>query len=669
MPRLETPISAYRGPDPYVFVCYAHEDASVVYPELAHLRDDGINVWYDEGISPGSEWTDELAHAIEHASHVLFFVSPRSVASRNCRNEIHYALEQHRPVLAVHLQPTELPGGLQLALGSAQAVRKHALSEGNYWRKLREGLGYPGSSAADASIREAPARRRTGMSFAAAVAAASVVLAIGYAFLSTDAPPALDDDVQASAPAASTIAVLPFVNLGQQADETYLGDGLAEEILNTLARTGTMRVVARTSSFRFRGQAVDLRELSERLGATHVLEGSVRQADDRVVVTTALIDTRDGTQAWSERYERSMSDVLLLQRNIADAVAGTLARRLDQSLVEARVISDEAYVLYLQAKQMLGQLKIEEAVVLLEQAIALEPEFLEAHVAIASALGDLGWGGSPEQIARFNQLLDRTLALDPDNPQAQIARVRLARAATNDRAKAVEELASIVRRHPNSIDALVMLAAELNPEQRLEVLRHARTIDPLNPLVINMESMAYAWTGRIEPAAEHMRKLVELEPDYPNARRMQVLLEVNLGNREAAGTHLEHLRKVAAPTDWVLLEAESVYARDDAARVDELSARLLSNPEVPRYVKAMTLLNGANDLTPVLDELEAAEANRDYNLMFIRAWVHWSAAGYRLRGVVEPAKRLEVHPRYRALLQRLGLDRDPWLENVASLWD
>lgn len=109
-------------------------------PELQRLREGGVNVYYDEGISPGHEWTQELADAIDGCNRVLFFVSSSSVASRHCRNEVQYALEKSKRLISVYLEPTDLPGGLQLSLGSAQAVLKYALTAKDYSRKLSEAL-------------------------------------------------------------------------------------------------------------------------------------------------------------------------------------------------------------------------------------------------------------------------------------------------------------------------------------------------------------------------------------------------------------------------------------------------------------------------------------------------------------------------------------------------
>ena len=122
---MATPPEVYGGSDPFVFVCYAHVDQELVYPELARLSEAGFNIWYDDGIVPGSEWTAAIAGAIERCSAFLYFVSPRSVESEHCRREITFALEESRPMLAVHLEETQVPAALRLSLSHRQALMKY----------------------------------------------------------------------------------------------------------------------------------------------------------------------------------------------------------------------------------------------------------------------------------------------------------------------------------------------------------------------------------------------------------------------------------------------------------------------------------------------------------------------------------------------------------------
>ena len=151
---MKRPFQAYDGDAPYVFVCYSHADRALVYAEIQALNDAGFNIWYDEGISPGSEWSEVLARSIDRCSTFLYFVSPRSIHSEHCRRELNYALDQRRPILAVHLEHTDLPPGLKLTLSNRQAVLKYEEPQAVYETKLKHALAdaaVGNSSAANAA--------------------------------------------------------------------------------------------------------------------------------------------------------------------------------------------------------------------------------------------------------------------------------------------------------------------------------------------------------------------------------------------------------------------------------------------------------------------------------------------------------------------------------------
>ena len=134
---MERPQPAYGGNEPYLFVTYAHVDADLVYPEIRWLQDQGFNVWWDDGISPGAVWRTEIAQAIRESSLLLFFVTPQSVQSEQCIREVNFGLDEHqRPVLAVHLVDLALPDSLSLSLSGRQAILRHGLEPEDYERKL-----------------------------------------------------------------------------------------------------------------------------------------------------------------------------------------------------------------------------------------------------------------------------------------------------------------------------------------------------------------------------------------------------------------------------------------------------------------------------------------------------------------------------------------------------
>jgi hypothetical protein len=192
---MERPFPAYKGDDPYIFVCYAHDDAPFVYPEISFLREQGFNIWYDEGIAPGHTWRDEVALALTQCSLFLYFVTPRSVASPNCLKEVNFCLSRERRVLPVHLQSTTLPGGLELSLSDRQAIIRSEHSEPAYRKKLADAL--------TALLPAAVARTETPV-----------------------APRSTN---------AKSIAILPLANRSNDPDNEHLCDGIAEELIGGLA--------------------------------------------------------------------------------------------------------------------------------------------------------------------------------------------------------------------------------------------------------------------------------------------------------------------------------------------------------------------------------------------------------------------------------------------------
>ncbi len=138
--KANTPFPAYNGDGDYIFVSYSHADSPIVYPQLERLKRLGYNIWYDEGVSPGARWSDELALRIHQCTTFLVFITPKMAESVHCQDELNYVLEANRPLLAVHLAETELPPGLKLRIGARQAIFAYQLSDAEFDRKLSEAL-------------------------------------------------------------------------------------------------------------------------------------------------------------------------------------------------------------------------------------------------------------------------------------------------------------------------------------------------------------------------------------------------------------------------------------------------------------------------------------------------------------------------------------------------
>ena len=221
----------------------------------------------------------------------------------------------------------------------------------------------------------------SGRSFYIAAAAAFVILAFG-AWLwwrSTSTPSQQAES--AVTPSPQSVAVMPFVNMSGDPAKEYLGDGMAEEILNDLANTPGLRVAARTSSFSFKGKHADIREIAKALNVRAVLEGSVRQEGDRVRIVAQLIDATNGFHLWSARYDRKLDDILAVQ----DKIAGAIVSALSQKLVRRRPalnVAPGAYQDYLQAQYFFRQRTVvgsQRADELLKKVLQRQPDFAAAY--------------------------------------------------------------------------------------------------------------------------------------------------------------------------------------------------------------------------------------------------------------------------------------------------
>ncbi|MCZ6871424.1 MAG: TIR domain-containing protein, partial [Gammaproteobacteria bacterium] len=394
------PFAAYQGDDPYIFVSYAHEDAERVYPELEWLRGQGFNVWYDEGISPGAVWREGLARAIKDSSLFLFYVTANSVTSPHCLRELNFGQEEERPFLAVHLEATRLPDALRLSISDRQAILAHELSRADFEEKLRQTLssvvpvGSPPTASRATSWDPARVRRHSILGYALIALSILVVGVLFLAWPRTLPPldPQVEGDTSAEASVVKSIAVLAFDNMSDDPQMNYLGDGIAEELMNALYQAG-LRVASRTDAFSFKGANVRTKEIGDELGVETVLEGSVRRSGDQLRITAQLINVADGFHLWSDVYERPMGDLF----DIQDAIVGDVSRELLGTLGVSVVpsASDLAGTRNIRAYEvfMLGRYEygfdtpeaIERAIGYYEEAIRLDPDFHQPYASLARA--------------------------------------------------------------------------------------------------------------------------------------------------------------------------------------------------------------------------------------------------------------------------------------------
>ena len=362
---------------------------------------------------------------------------------------------------------------------------------------------------------------------------------------------------------AKSIAVLPFVNMSSDAEQEYFSDGISEEILNSLAMVKELKVSGRTSSFAFKGQNQDLRQIGEALGVEHILEGSVRKSGTTVRITAQLIKVNDGFHLWSGTYDRELNDVFAIQDEIAAAILEQLKKALigfeTETIVAASARTDsEVYDLYLLARQRIYErkrLSIESAVELLDKAIAKDPAYAPAYAQrgiAALLLSDRNYGDTPRTEAGIQGMLylDKAVELDPNLAEAW---------------------AGIGLYHSNRP------AGHL---EGIEALEKALSINPNLIDASNWLQVIYGGSGEEAKALTILEDMVERDPLYPPGYANLIQAYNNLGQQEKSWALLERI-KPFLPGDPQVLQAEAstwLSLGEVAKAVPMLESALLQQP-------------------------------------------------------------------------------------------
>ncbi len=395
-----------------------------------------------------------------------------------------------------------------------------------------------------------------------AVAAVLIALALAWYFRGQPAlradetvqPPAI---VQAPAPAATpaisqkSIAVLPFVDMSQNKDQEYFSDGIAEELLNRLAKFPDLLVAARTSAFQFKGKTLDVADIGRQLRVAHVLEGSVRKSGTRLRITAQLIDTKTGYHLWSETYDRDAADIFKVQDEISNAIADELKARLVDRLSAAkpaRTANPAAYDDYLKGRGFIALRRVanlDKAIAAFDRAIAADPDYSAAHSGRAFAYLLLPmWnapGSSEVALAAAQTSAEKALQLDPDNAEAYMVRGTAA-FFRKDASAASADLDRALALAPGSVDVLNMdgdfrlNVGDLGAAERDK--RQAMALDPLAFVHPMNLSDALAAQGRYAESAAAAEQSVALGASEFGYGRM-VFAYSRLGRFEGAKTATE----------------------------------------------------------------------------------------------------------------------------------
>jgi adenylate cyclase len=368
----------------------------------------------------------------------------------------------------------------------------------------------------------------------------------------TKAPLALPDK--------PSLAVLPFQNLSSDPEQEYFVDGVVEEIITAISRLPWLFVIARNSSFAYKGKSPDLRQVGRELGVRYVLEGSLRKAGNRVRITGQLIDTTTGAHIWADRFEGALDDIFELQDEVASRVAGAIEPRLRQSEIERATRkpteSLDAYDLYLRALALRYQYteeSLREAVSLLKRALAIDPSYAPAAGLIGSCrINQRAHGlgqASDTDIAEAVRLARRAIESGKDDPDALWMAAHTLSFFAGELATAANVIERALTLNPNSAHAWMVrgLVSHLQnqPDRAIEAFEHAMRLSPVDPLGARAFTFglaaAHLAAGRYEEAIEWADRSLAAQPNYRPALRMRVICCVYLDRNDEARDWLGRL--------------------------------------------------------------------------------------------------------------------------------
>lgn len=646
-----------------VFISYSRENRDCIAQLAAALDADGFQVWWDRRLQSGDEFSTEIEREIEAARAVLVCWSASASASRWVRDEASAAADAGK-LFALTLDGSIPPIG----------HRQYHAIDFSAWTGDPSDAPYPDlaatlrarvngrvapQAATPAPSTAAPARRTpavSGVVLGSLVALAVIVAAIaailrdpaGDAAASGQPGPghAGQADPPAADPAgnAKSVAVLPFAVFSADVADSYFADGLADEVIHLLTRSPELRVAGRASSFEFKGQNIDLREIGRRLGVAHLIEGSVRKSGPRVRVTAQLIRTSDGFHLWSESYDRALVDVLAVQEDIARQIAARLGAPLSApagSHAKNRSADPEAYDSYLRGLSLFRNREdVEAAAAAFEDAVERDPAFAAAWAALADTyLAIPYWSaslkGEPPQITvlqkKAEQAAENAVALNASIAETHHARALVFRnkwrwAESEDallKALAIEpgaawlledyqEHLEIVGRYPDALRAI----------------ERAREIEPFNPFYGVILGISHWHLRDYDAAIKSMGEALEQDPDL-------------------AGFTIEYAALLA-----------------DAGRMDEArsAVQACSSCDARARQRALEILDGRG--APYLDVASAAFGDLVFNGLAggdeaVLAWLEARVGEGSTPAIYANSKAVAaVRPteRYAKLVRTLGLE-------------
>jgi len=488
-----------------------------------------------------------------------------------------------------------------------------------------------------------------------AVVVCAAVLGYGVSRLRGTAPLIIasktfsGNENSAVAPQEKSIAVLPFADISQKKDQEYFSDGLSDELIDHLVHSSGLKVIARTSSFQFKGRNEDVRSIARKLDVTHVLEGSVRKDGGQLRITAQLVRASDGVQLWSQTYDRRLVDIFKVQNDIADRVCQALRVALSNGYPAlGHEPNIRAYDLVLEGNYFKAHRTldgVEKAVRLYQDALDVSPGYALAWARLASAyLNEEMLRGPPSELQnrRILDALERAIRLDPNLAWAYYTRGGFEMNIAWDWAAAREDTERLRAVDPrfdllqNAIGDLALVFGEANAAVELygdEVVRN-----PLDPGALDALGSALCAAGRLEQCLQTRLKLLQMHPEFGGVQSSVGIARLYLGQLAAA----QQAMLMEQNEDYRLRGLAVVYwamgrRSESSAALSSLTGRFASSDAYG--IAAAHAYRGESDAA--FRWLERAYDAHDHGMLVLK---------------VDPLLRnLHPDPRFQSLLGRMGL--------------
>lgn len=452
--------------------------------------------------------------------------------------------------------------------------------------------------------------------------------------------------------ADKSIAVLPFVDMSAGKDQEYFSDGLSEELLNLLAKIPELKVIGRTSSFSFKGKNEDLRSIAQKLGVAHLLEGSVQKEGKTIRVTAQLIRATDGTNLWSESYDRDLDSLFKLQDEIAIAVVNQLKIKLLSVPSSATNSSNiEVHNLILQGNYFYDKLdkeNVAKAVEFYYKALAIDSTDARVWVCLTNAISRQSWQNYIDQATGYEkarQTALKAIALDPTYASGFSELADIKQYYDFDWQGAEKDYRTALNLEPSNADILNSLGdvrhAQGNYREAERYHRKALDFNPLKPLLYMSLASDLSYPGKFVEAIPYFKKVLELDPQYQRAHLYIGRNYIMMGKPELA---LEEIQKENMEVFKNFGLAAIYFSLDRKKEADEkLNEFIEKYQDQWRYLIAQ-LYAFRNEKEEAFKWLESAYNHRD-------SWLWWIKNDPWL-------KNIQADPRYKVILKKMNLPAD-----------